>query len=85
MDLLKDDDQETVFRKFGDRVDILVNNAARRSIPDRSAPASMTGWYDTVDQWYDPEKNPSHRALAEELFNLFLNGITSTSRSAPAP
>jgi len=33
--------------------------------------------------WYDPAKKKSYRVLAKEIFNLFLNGIKSKSRSSP--
>lgn len=47
------------------------------------AALNLFGMLNWIYMWYDPEKNPSRRVLANEIYNLFLNGIRSRSRSNP--
>lgn len=49
------------------------------------ATLNLMGMLNWVYMWYDAEKNRSCRALATEIYNLFLNGIRSNSRSRPLP
>jgi AcrR family transcriptional regulator len=47
------------------------------------ATLNLMGMLNWVYMWYDPVKNRSHRVLAGEIYNLFLNGIKSKSKSRP--
>jgi AcrR family transcriptional regulator len=47
------------------------------------ATLNLMGMLNWVYMWYDANKNRSCRALATEIYNLFLNGIRSDSRSRP--
>jgi hypothetical protein len=47
------------------------------------ATLNLMGMLNWVYMWYDPDKNPSYRVLAKEIYNLFLNGIRSKDRSSP--
>ena len=47
------------------------------------AALNLMGMLNWIYMWYDPEKNPSYRVLAREIYNLFLNGIKSKERSSP--
>lgn len=47
------------------------------------ATLNLFGMLNWIYMWYDPEKKRSYRVLAREIYNLFLNGIKSKSRSSP--
>jgi len=47
------------------------------------ATLNLMGMLNWIYMWYDPNKNRSYRVLAREIYNLFLNGIKSKSRSNP--
>jgi len=47
------------------------------------AALNLFGMLNWIYMWYDPDKNKSYRTLAKEIYNLFLNGIKSRSRSSP--
>lgn len=47
------------------------------------AALNLMGMLNWIYMWYDPVRNRSYRALAKEIYSLFLNGINSTSRSGP--
>jgi AcrR family transcriptional regulator len=47
------------------------------------ATLNLMGMLNWIYMWYDPDKNPSYRVLAKEIYNLFLNGIRSKDRSSP--
>ncbi len=51
----------------------------------RLATLNLMGMLNWVYMWYDADKNRSCSALATEIYNLFLNGIRSESRSRPRP
>ena len=51
----------------------------------RLATLNLMGMLNWVYMWYDADKNRSCRALVTEIYNLFLNGIRSESRSRPQP
>jgi uncharacterized protein YqgQ len=40
----------------------------------------MLNW---IYMWYHPDRDRSYRVMAKEIYNLFLNGIRSKSRSVP--
>jgi AcrR family transcriptional regulator len=46
---------------------------------------NLFGMLNWIYMWFDPEKNESLRVVAEELYNLFLTGISSRTRSSPYP
>jgi AcrR family transcriptional regulator len=48
------------------------------------ATLNLMGMLNWIYMWYDEEKNKSYRVIAREIYNLFLNGIKSKSRSGPA-
>lgn len=47
------------------------------------ATLNLFGMLNWIYMWYDPGKKKSYRVLAREMYNLFLNGIKSKSRSRP--
>jgi AcrR family transcriptional regulator len=49
------------------------------------ATLNLFGILNSIYMWYDPAKNKDHRVLAQEIFNLFFNGIQSKTRSSPLP
>lgn len=48
------------------------------------ATLNLFGMLNWIYMWYDPEKDRSYRVIAKEIYNLFLSGIKSKSRSGPA-
>lgn len=53
------------------------------ALQDPLATLNLFGMLNWIYMWYDREKNRSYRVLAKEIYNLFLNGIKSKSRSGP--
>lgn len=47
------------------------------------ATLNLFGMLNWIYMWYEPKKNVTPAMLAEEIYNLFLNGINSKSRSSP--
>jgi AcrR family transcriptional regulator len=47
------------------------------------ATLNLFGMLNWIYMWFDPKKDKSPRALAEEIYNLFLNGIKSRNRKSP--
>jgi AcrR family transcriptional regulator len=48
------------------------------------ATLNLFGMLNWIYMWYDPEKRKPYRVVAKEIYNLFLNGFKSKSRSGPA-
>ena len=48
------------------------------------ATLNLFGMLNWIYMWYDPEKQKPYRVVAKEIYNLFLNGFKSKSRSSPA-
>jgi AcrR family transcriptional regulator len=47
------------------------------------ATLNLMGMLNWIYMWYETEKNKSYRVLSKEIYNLFLNGLKSKSRSSP--
>jgi AcrR family transcriptional regulator len=64
-------------------IDGIQKQNKRSALDTPLATLNLFGMLNWIYMWFDPAKNRSHRVVAEELYNLFLNGINSTSRSGP--
>ncbi len=47
------------------------------------ATLNLFGMLNWIYMWYDPENQRSYKVLSREIYNLFLNGIKSRTRSSP--
>lgn len=61
----------------------VIKNEADDALDAPIATLNLMGMLNWIYMWYDPDKNPSYRELAREIYNLFLNGIRFTDTFSP--
>ena len=73
--------QEIRRRYYDIALEIVGELRKKGALDTPIATLNLFGMLNWIYMWYDPAKSKDHRVVAEEIFNLFLNGINSKARS----
>jgi len=78
---------EKIRRRYYNIANSIVNEIKKKrkggALQSSLATLNLFGMLNWIYMWFDPHKKKPHKALAGEIYNLFLNGIKSTKRTGP--
>lgn len=69
-----------VRRRYYDIALEIVEEMKNGALDTPIATLNLFGMLNWIYMWFDPAKNKDHQVVAEEIYNLFLNGIDSKAR-----
>lgn len=78
---------EKIRRRYYNIAYAIVNEIRKKrkgnALTGSLATLNLFGMLNWVYMWFDTKRNKSYQALSGEIYNLFLNGIRSNSKTGP--